>query len=68
MKHLLIRFLREDDAQDMVEYAAAALFFGVAGYFVWNQIIGAMNTTYTSWDAAQQNLWNPPAPTGTPLQ
>jgi hypothetical protein len=68
MREACIRFVREDEAQDMIEYAFAAAFFGIAGIFVWNEIIGTMNTTYASWDATQQNLWEPPTPTGTPLQ
>ena len=68
MRESLIRFMKEDDAQDLIEYAFLAAFFGLAGMFVWNQIIGAMTGTYASWETTQQNLWEPPTPTGPPLQ
>jgi Flp pilus assembly pilin Flp len=62
------RFVREDDGQDVVEYALLAAFFGVVGYLALSQIGTAVLNTYTSWmDPASgvPSLWDPAAPAGS---
>ena len=62
------RFVREDDGQDVVEYALLSAFLGVVGYLALSQIGTAVLNTYTSWmDPASgvPSLWDPAAPAGS---
>jgi Flp pilus assembly pilin Flp len=59
---LLIQFWRDDNGQDLIEYAlltAAIAFAGVLAF----QLIGAnMNAAYSSWGTGVNNLWEVPNP------
>jgi Flp pilus assembly pilin Flp len=62
------RFVREDDGQDVVEYAMLAAFFGVVGYLALSAISAAVVDTYTSWQdpaSGVPSLWDPAAPAGS---
>jgi Flp pilus assembly pilin Flp len=62
------RFVREDDGQDVVEYALMAAFFGVVGYLALSQIGTAVLNTYTSWQdpaSGVPSLWDPADPAGS---
>lgn len=50
------RLLREDDGQDLVEYALLVAFVGLAGLAGWLAIQNAIADGYTWWDAADQDL------------
>jgi len=50
------RLLREDDGQDLVEYALLVAFVGLAGLAAWLAIQNAIADGYTWWDAADQDL------------
>ncbi len=60
-----IRFVIEDDAQDLVEYAFLAAFIGIAGMLALNNISAAVNSTYSSWldpSTGVPSLWAPTEP------
>ena len=50
------RFVFDDRGQDLIEYALLAGLVGIVGIVVWANILTAMNTTYTGWDANVQSL------------
>ena len=67
-RNIVERLVREDDGQDVIEYALLAAFFGVVGYLAMNGIGNAVLSTYTSWmDPASgvPSLWDPSAPAGS---
>jgi Flp pilus assembly pilin Flp len=61
---MLRRFLRDDDAQDLVEYALLGLFVGVVGVLVWNNIVTLLGLRYGEYNTNVQDLWVAPDPTG----
>jgi Flp pilus assembly pilin Flp len=58
----LRRFLEEETAQDLVEYALLVAFIGLTSLAAWTAIQTAIQQGYIGWDAAEQNLWEPPNP------
>ena len=60
------RWLREDDGQDLIEYALLCGAIGFAGIVAFGFISTAMNSTYASWDTAVQTdqLVEVPCPAG----
>ena len=48
MKHMLIRFLREEDGQDLVEYALIVAAVGLALITTVNQLSTAVVSLYSS--------------------
>jgi Flp pilus assembly pilin Flp len=56
------RFLREDSAQELVEYAYLAMFVGLAGILVWQAIVGLLGDRYAEYNTNVQGLWEPPDP------
>jgi len=66
LRGLLVRLAREDSAQDLIEYAFLAGFFGIAGVATLNLIAPALLSTYTHWldpTVGVPSLWEaaPPA-------
>lgn len=59
---MLARLIREDSAQELVEYALLGFFVALAGAAVWNAILGLLGTSYTEYNTDVQNQWNPPDP------
>jgi Flp pilus assembly pilin Flp len=62
MFRLLRRFLREEDAQDLMEYALLGCFVGVVGVLVWNNIVTLLGDRYDEYNTNVQDLWVPPDP------
>lgn len=56
------RLVKDDDAQDLVEYAYLAAFIGLAGIVVWQNIVTLMGAHYTTANVAVENLWASPDP------
>jgi Flp pilus assembly pilin Flp len=52
---LIVRTLQDERGQDVIEYALLASFLGFAAAAAVGLLSTAMNTVYTSWDAAGQN-------------
>jgi len=62
---LLRRFVCEDGAQDVIEYALLAAFIGIAGILTLTALGDDIQTTYKSWidpDAGTPSLWIPDEP------
>ena len=58
----LLRFLRDEDAQDLMEYALLGIFVGVVGVVVWNNIVTLLGLRYSEYNSNVQDLWDPPDP------
>lgn len=62
---LLTRLVRDDDAQDLLEYALIAAFIGIAGWAVLMTLPNVMGATYGSWLDTTNGVpgqWDPPEP------
>jgi len=59
---VVVRFVREDAGQDMVEYALLAGFVALVAGAALNALAAAIGGTYASWDTNIQNIWEPPNP------
>jgi Flp pilus assembly pilin Flp len=61
---LAVRLWREDEGQDLLEYALLTGIVGVSGIVLYTSVAPAMATAYESWTGAQEDLWepNPPLP------
>jgi Flp pilus assembly pilin Flp len=64
MRRLLVRLLADECGQDLIEYALLTTFVGLSGAVGLNLILGAINSTYTSWFTGVNDLWEPPPPGG----
>ena len=65
---LVARFVADDGAQDLVEYALLAAFVGVAGWALVTTLPDVMRTTYESWTDPTVGVpgqWDPPEPAGS---
>jgi Flp pilus assembly pilin Flp len=47
MKNLFVRFVREDEGQDIIEYAMLAAFISISGYLIMQSIGSNVNSVYT---------------------
>jgi pilus assembly protein Flp/PilA len=47
MKNLIVRFVREDEGQDLIEYALLAAFISLAAVLAIQQLGTAVNNVYT---------------------
>jgi Flp pilus assembly pilin Flp len=68
---VIVRLVRDDSGQDLVEYALLSGIVGVAGILVFPTIAGKMSAAYTSWTSGTsasgvQAVWEPCAPAGGP--
>ena len=52
MKNLFVRFVREDEGQDIIEYALLAAFISISGYAILSSIGTAVNSIYTKVQSA----------------
>jgi hypothetical protein len=62
MGRLILSFLNDDSAQDLVEYAYLGLFVGLVGIVTWASIVDLMGDRYTEYNADVQGLWVSPDP------
>jgi Flp pilus assembly pilin Flp len=58
----LRRFVREDECQDLVEYAMLVAFVGLAGAAAWLALQAALADGYIHFDTEEQDKWEPPDP------
>lgn len=58
----LARFLRDESAQDLVEYAYLAALVGLVGAVVWASVVQLLGDRYDDYDSGVQGLWEPPEP------
>jgi Flp pilus assembly pilin Flp len=59
---LLKRFVADEGAQDVVEYALLTAVIGLAGAAAWPLLMDALRDGYRRSDANTQDLWEPPPP------
>lgn len=62
---MLGRFIADDSAQDLIEYALLAAFIGIAGWAVLQGMPNVMGATYASWIDTNNGVpsrWDPPEP------
>jgi len=65
LSSLCVRLVREDTAQDLVEYVFLGAFFGIVGYVVLTTIGPGVGAAYSTWiDPTQGSpkLWDPADP------
>ena len=59
----LIRyFIRDESAQDLVEYAYLSALVGLAGVLAWQGIVQLLGTRYAEYNSGVQGLWQSPPP------
>ena len=59
---IAVRFIREDNAQDLIEYAFLAAFVATAGMFVLLNLSSDVANAYSSWldpTSGVPSLWDP---------
>jgi len=56
------RFIREEDAQDLMEYVFLCAFVALVGIVVWQNIVTALGNDYTLYNTQVQGLWESPDP------
>jgi pilus assembly protein Flp/PilA len=52
MKNLIVRFVREEEGQDIIEYALLAAFISISGYTILSGIGTSVNSIYTKVNSA----------------
>ena len=62
---LISRFLADESAQDLVEYALLGAFIGVVSVLVWQNIVSLLGDRYTDYNTNVPTLWEPPNPAGS---
>lgn len=65
MRYEIARFVRDESAQDLVEYAMLGAFIGVVGILVWQNIVTLLGARYTEYNTNIPPLWEPPDPAGS---
>ena len=62
MQRLIIRLIRQECGQDLIEYALLAAFIGTVGILAWQSVGVRIGAKYTGWDTGVQGLSSPPDP------
>ena len=62
MTALWRRLLRDEDGQDVIEYALLTASIGLAGIATWPLIRVAIGITYGRLDTKTQDIWEVPDP------
>jgi Flp pilus assembly pilin Flp len=56
------RLWRDDDGQDVIEYALLTASIGIIGVATWPLIVAAVGNAYQLVDGQTQDLWEVPDP------
>jgi Flp pilus assembly pilin Flp len=56
------RFIRDESAQDLVEYALLCAFIGLVSVLVWANIVTLLGLRYGEYNSNVQALWASPDP------
>ena len=62
MQGAIGQFIRDDSAQDIVEYGYLAALVGLTGILVWGAIVNLLGLRYTDYNNDVQNSWFPDPP------
>ena len=55
VRGLLLRLLKDDRGQDLIEYGLLGAFIGTVGILAWQAISVQIGTHYTGWDTSVQS-------------
>jgi Flp pilus assembly pilin Flp len=58
----MLRFAREDDGQDVIEYALLTAGIGIVSVATWPLIEAGIKNTYEALDSDTQDIWEVPNP------
>jgi Flp pilus assembly pilin Flp len=61
---LILRLLRDDEGQDVVEYALLASTIGLSAALSIQLLLSVLGLAYRGWVSNINGLWEPPAPGG----
>lgn len=61
-REMLRRFVRDESAQDLIEYGLLTLFIGLTGIAAFDAITGTIATWYGTSNTAVNSLWENPDP------
>jgi Flp pilus assembly pilin Flp len=56
---LLVKLLKSEDGQDVIEYALLTAGVGLAGLGTWPLIVDSLGTAYAALDSQTQDLYAP---------
>jgi Flp pilus assembly pilin Flp len=56
IRRTVLRILRDEDGQDLIEYGLLGALIGIVGIVAWTNVGSAIFTTYGSWDTNVQNV------------
>ncbi len=56
MMQLFLRLIREDNGQDLIEYALLSAFVGLVGVVAWANIGNKIGSAYQGWNTNVQTL------------
>jgi Flp pilus assembly pilin Flp len=56
------RLIREECAEDLIEYGLLTAFIGLAGVAIVGLILTALGSGYTNWNSNTQGIWEMPDP------
>jgi Flp pilus assembly pilin Flp len=59
---MLKQLLRDDNGQDLIEYALLAALIALTGVLVLRLLPGVVGSAYGRWDSGVQSKWEPPDP------
>ena len=62
MAAIVLRLFREEQAQDLIEYALLTAVIGFAGIAVFGVLLNAISNTYGAQEGAVNNRWVPSDP------
>jgi Flp pilus assembly pilin Flp len=62
MAALVLRLFRDEQAQDLIEYALLTAVIGFAGVAVFGILLGVISNTYGSQEGAVNDRWVPSDP------
>ena len=63
---LLARLWREEEGQDLLEYALLTGIIGVSSVLLFTSVAPKMSAAYQAWNTAQENVWEPGPPLVAP--
>lgn len=56
VSRLIVRLVREETGQDVIEYALLSAFIGTVGILAWQGIGAGIGTAYNGWDGGVQGI------------
>ena len=62
LQAVIARLIRDENGQDLVEYALLTVFVAIVGAMSFDILEGAIGSAYEQWDTNEQNLWEPNDP------